>query len=485
MKNTKLTKILTAVMALILLIGAITCIATSAEDADTLAIVAKNVSHGDRIQIALAVAAPEGSEVEVVYYFEDPELNPEATAFTAVKSEGKTFNYNGKDCPVFYTEGIPAKDLANQIYAKAHIIGTDTWTDYTVYSVAEFIYARLYKHNVIAATEGDALTEKNLYLSLIEYASYAQMMLEENDETLLRDYYYAYVQDGTLDGAEDSAIFDPENASVTLAYTGNASDFNGWNVTTYNAGTSTTVKVSANATVALTGHTVITPAYLAPLTAGETFDKLTTLKGDGTDSKIKFGKTTCATSDLGLVQSGDEIAIVKDPTGGDNNVLKFTDGSTGSGVYSTVWVGVSGSQVTNGLSVFETRIYIPSADVLSNGGTIAQLAFTAGRTAQGDINLSMYSDASQAYFTLSNTDGKETGRAVYTDGWHILRLEFYNSTTAADNHVKVYIDNLYAGKIDYATANDVNGFFWKSYNSAKTTVYFDNMSLTEKALPTD
>ena len=225
-----------------------------------------------------------------------------------------------------------------------------------------------------------------------------------------------------------------------------------------------------------------TPTEHSPI---ESFDDLTTLKGDGSDSDVKFGIGTFTTSD-GSVVEGDEIKIVKDPTGEDNNVLMFKDGSTSS--YSSIWISVNSKngKAKNGISVFETKLYVPKSEILS-AGVLAQPQY--GASSGGRLcyeNLVISDDKSYMYFELDNTEGAETEGNITTDAWHTLRLEFYNYASGAGTPIiKIYVDNLYAGYTDVTTVKDTTGFRWAGVASAKYTVYFDDMSLTEKAMPTE
>jgi hypothetical protein len=219
----------------------------------------------------------------------------------------------------------------------------------------------------------------------------------------------------------------------------------------------------------------------------ETFENLTTLKGDGTDSDVIFGIGNVENSTRGTVVEGDEIKIVKDPTGADNNVLMFKDGSTSSG--STIFVNGKSANglVTNGLSVFETRLYVPKSEILSSGNSvIAQPQYNhSGRSSLHSENLTVASDKSSIYFSLDNTSGSETSKHITTDAWHTLRLEFYNYSTVEENPIiKVYIDGLYAGYMTTTKVTNASGFMWRGLSSARYTIYFDDISYTETAMPT-
>ena len=218
----------------------------------------------------------------------------------------------------------------------------------------------------------------------------------------------------------------------------------------------------------------------------ETFEGLTTLKGDGTDSVVQFGVS--AVDSKGTTADGDEIAIVKDPTGADNNVLMFKDGSTSS--FSSIWIPKKSANgdVTNGISVFETKLYVPKSEILTAGGhSYSQPRYVhSGRSKLHAEDFYVSGDKSNVYFALDNTDGSETSRYITTDAWHTLRLEFYNYSTAEENPIiKVYIDNLYAGYMTTTAVKDASGFMWSGLSWVKYTVYFDDMSYTEKAMPTE
>ena len=166
----------------------------------------------------------------------------------------------------------------------------------------------------------------------------------------------------------------------------------------------------------------------------------------------------------------------------------FKDGSASS--FSSIWIpGKSDNGLaTNGISVFETKLYVPKSEILTAGGNaFAQPRYVhSGRSKLHAENFNISSDKSSMYFSLDNTDGSETSRHITTDAWHTLRLEFYNYSTAEENPIiKVYIDNLYAGYMITTAVKDASGFMWSGLSYSKYTIYFDDMSYTEKAMPTE
>ena len=221
----------------------------------------------------------------------------------------------------------------------------------------------------------------------------------------------------------------------------------------------------------------------------ETFDNLTELKGDGSDSIVEFG-TKRFTSGGGSVVSGDEIKIVKDPTGADNNVLMFKDGSTSS--FSSIWISAKdkNGKVTNGISIFETKIYVPKSEILTSGA-LAQPEYGAADNGSQlfYINLTKPSDSGRndVYFKFKDATTNTTVQATFTpDAWHTVRLEFYNYSEGSGTPiVKIYVDDYCWGDMAVTKFIDAGGFRWSGYAGAKCTIYFDDMSYIEKGMPTE
>ena len=490
MKNSKITKILVFALTVALLAVMAFAFSVSAEETvqtdPELEIAGKNIVYGDKFAIQYAVPTSKISSAAELVVADSTGVLGSTKASSTVTTDiitGTADKYY-----VFEVSGIPASEVCEEIIV--HVEDGGKVGPELKYSLGEYFYERLYVDDVINATEGKALYQKDLYLNYLAYAASAQNLFKnfENGEnvTLVTNRYYAYVEDGTINGGDNSEMFDPNvSASVTLAYTGTSS-ISGWSVTTYTAEGSSTKEIGVDEGVTLAGHTIITPVLgIATLTEGETFDNLTTLKGDGTDSDVEFGVGEKTTGD-GSVVTGDEIKIVKDPTGRDNNVLMFKDGSTSS--YSSIWISVKSAngKVTNGISIFETKLYVPKSEILSTGNVLAQPHYGTSNGRLHYENLMVSDDKSHLYFELDNTEGAETEGNITTDAWHTLRLEFYNYASGAGAPiVKVYVDNLYAGYTEATTVKDTTGFRWAGYASAKFTIYFDNMSMTEKAMPTE
>lgn len=225
----KKSKIITLILALCLLIGSVIGITVSANtDTPALDIYTKNLSYGGTISIAYGVAYeniddPTGIELMVWENTEPADStagydhlitkNYEVTVFTGTENE--------KTVRVLYSPGIPAKNMTNQIYARARInVGTDDAPEYvyselTRYSIAEYAYDVQFRSD---------LGEKYVTFgeTIISYGEQIQNLLPYETESSPLDYYYVSLKDqsvGTIDGSYASGIY-KSGSTVTLNFEG-------------------------------------------------------------------------------------------------------------------------------------------------------------------------------------------------------------------------------------------------------------------------
>ena len=221
MKNT-FTKIAILVLSLALL----ACIpfAVSAEETSgEVEILAQNVIYNDTVSIVYAVDATiedaKAGNVKVAYYWEDDETVYDAVLLDTTVADNL---YNGHPC--FATTGVAPKALGKVAYATVYT-GDAPAADavWKSYSVAEYLYARLYKNGFVNKTEADGkdYNRKLLYQNLLEYAAQAQLLFDYNADELVNDLPAAYTthEDVTINGGK--FVFNV--ATVEPTYTGSAS----------------------------------------------------------------------------------------------------------------------------------------------------------------------------------------------------------------------------------------------------------------------
>ena len=213
MKNKKAIKLTLLALSLVLIIGigAAVGIFASAEGEElSVEINARNISYGDVIKVLFAVDDTNagGKDVEILYYLDDPQSNPDAKAYKGTPYE-KGYTEDGVTYPAFFTAAFPAKDIASQVYAQAHIVDTDVYSEIVRYSVVEYLNKRLYVDDI-------SDNQKGLYESLLTYGAFAQKVLLNEDDDPYNDVtqfvdemVYVSIEGGTLDGKYSTGVYYP------------------------------------------------------------------------------------------------------------------------------------------------------------------------------------------------------------------------------------------------------------------------------------
>ena len=238
MKNRNLAKVFVLVLSLALLIGSVAGISVSAANVDNL-IAAQTIVHGAKIQIAVAVNAPSADGVTVTYQWAG-----EANAKPA------TYDAEAPNAPagtvVFVTEGVAAYELAKVATFTVEYNGN---TQTKTYSVAQFLYTKLYNEKVGG-------TAAACYNALLNYGVTSQNHLGKNTNALVTDSFYVYSETAGVLLNGDDFLFGAPNTSITVAptYTGEGI-LEGW---TYGA-TGSENELAAGESVAVSATTKFIP----------------------------------------------------------------------------------------------------------------------------------------------------------------------------------------------------------------------------------
>ena len=466
MKNTKLTKILVMALSLALLIGSAIAFAVSAADDDTYAIKSINISHEDSTKVLVAVDAlgVDPATIEVKY--------------TIGAGEEKTAKYyglvdiykDGNQYPVFYTEGIPAKDMGEDVVAEAHKAGTTPAApEYKDISVATYLYTKLYREGYAAETTGEAAEKRALYESMLVYGANAQEVLWNNknpgnERTLVTDYIAVYAEDGSING-KGSFVILKSAGTVTITYAGtqNADFVQGWNITTYANGNATTT-YKTDSTIALTKSAILTP----DLVPAQDFEGTYTDAPGGTNSNtLTFADGMTAGGGKNYTPEADGLKagaeVVTDANG--NKYLRLTSASR---TVDSTNRGPGFNPVTTTLTN-DANVIVLSFDFMYEAGKFPangmQVIFRGVKGGYAQLN------AAQA-FTISSI-------APNPDTWYNIRFEYY----AAEKVVQVYSNGIHIKNVtapNQGTAFDAFGEA-KSvdvgfYNDGPVDAGFDNVA---------
>lgn len=200
MKTSLLKKLIILVLSMCLIVGTVFVTAyaiesqRSSETTPSLEIVTNNVSYSDSLYILYAVANDgfDRDDHEIKMLFWD-EVQTEYTLGTEVYSVTDSGDkvVKEKDCLIFYSDGIAAKEMTDDIYARACVVidEKEYYSDVMKFSVLEYVY-RMREQG-----KGD----NNLFTEMLEYGAAAQQSFTYNTgRPADADYYMINVVSGKL-----------------------------------------------------------------------------------------------------------------------------------------------------------------------------------------------------------------------------------------------------------------------------------------------
>lgn len=180
----------------------------------SLEIVSYNISYGDSIYLVVAVDDGEVDSnlynVEMLFWNSLPDSYDVTTADYQTSSKTEMV-VKEKECLIFYSNGIAAKEMADEIYMCAYVkIGNDEYySNVCKYSVVEYVYDRL---------NNNESTEKqiNLYHAMLEYGASAQILFDYNLDRLANSTFLnVSLEEGILEDGFDYGLY-PINSEITI-----------------------------------------------------------------------------------------------------------------------------------------------------------------------------------------------------------------------------------------------------------------------------
>ncbi len=263
MKN---RKIFGAIVALIIscvaILGALSVSSSAEEGAieqtsqNSPEIVSKNLSYSAYLHIHYAIpvdTVKDGYTPVLRFYKNEPtsDTSPYAVVTEYEVQTISVISGAAEKYYVFKSPGVAAKNMGDTIYAvpvavaeNDEIIG-----EASEYSVAEYLYERLYKNDFVSktASDGEDFLRKSLYEALLEYGRAAQKVLIEDklgvSVQYVTDYNYFAVA-----GSSDFGFFEVGDSVVAPQYEGTAAKgykFGGWNIVSYVDGVGKTIATVA------------------------------------------------------------------------------------------------------------------------------------------------------------------------------------------------------------------------------------------------
>ena len=189
-----------------------------ADNTINLTIEAKNVSYSDSLYIAYAVST-EGFDtatcaVKMLFWDEFQDSYELGTENYQASAQSQTVSLNGKDCLVFYSKGIAAKKMTDDIYTRAcvEIDGTVYYSAVQKFSVLEYAHLMLERDTDDDDSNDLSIEQKNLMNALLRYGAAVQKLFEYNTDRLANaTYYKIQVVGGLLSDGFTSGRYNAED----------------------------------------------------------------------------------------------------------------------------------------------------------------------------------------------------------------------------------------------------------------------------------
>ncbi len=212
-------KTVLVILSAVLVIASLGAIAAFASGENSLSIDGYNLTFENEVYIKYAVTSPtddvklliwtspKPSEDDYVYGTQNEILEP--AGYQIIEGERYViFNY----------KKLTAKQMADDIYARAYIEGAEpTYSKVCKYSILQYAY------NMLGKTGEPDKNEnlKNMLAAMLEYGASAQIHFAYNTSRLANaDYYQIKLTEGTLDDGTQSGLFlVGENVNITAPAT--------------------------------------------------------------------------------------------------------------------------------------------------------------------------------------------------------------------------------------------------------------------------
>lgn len=451
MKNTKSLKIALLVISAALLLGAAVGItASAAEETSAPVVYSQNVEYGGNYALMYAITAESvtGETVSLAVYDNAECAGNPVWSKAVAATEANQETVKGKACYVFTTNGIAAKNMDVQYYVKVTAANGETVKRY---SVAEYLYERLYKNGIASSTEEGDIKRAELYNTILLYGKQAQDVLfnyntDENGElittddrsTFVTDMKYVFVVDdaGTINGSYAPSIILKGNEATFVA---NDTSVNWYLI---NPETETLIgSIASGDSFTVNSHVRVDNSF--------------EIRGSGlyVDSAINY---TNATHDS-LIASGKMYANTSWKIGtngiGTNRTLTFNDGAmqyTATGNSSGYGALEFANQDTNHITSVDDTALVFETDIMFENVVFSEsrdIRFVGSSTSGGSAGLSaamilFRPNANGGYNVLikdTSTATWDVVTTIYDGQWMNLRYEF--DAMNPNSAVRLYINH--------------------------------------------
>ena len=410
-KSMKIFSILLVSLITLISVVCVTAFATEAEETLDITL-KKNIAVTDKIQAVYAVKADENITVEnttLTVYDKDPSTEGVAVVWSGYGVEENLVQFNNDKYIVFYTNRVALYAMAEFFYVQVESNGVKSGVE--TYSVAEYLFDRLYKDGFVNKTEddGENYSRKMFYEDLVRTGKSSFDVLTHTVEKSIADLAYVYVDGATLADGSVTAVVD-KNSTITL---GTLPSGKSWLITNYPSGEVTETKESA---LVLDGYKVIT--LVSNLGNGKYFSDASF----GASAKYDYNNIT-PTKENVIHSSTADYVISR---------LKIEEGALAANSSTSSTFGLNNGGSKNGTTyVFETDFFMEGTTSTKTG---TQTAAWMGISAEGiskdtfflgySINYEADENGFVNEITLKEYKDGRALTTISTDQWYNLRFEY-------------------------------------------------------------
>lgn len=442
----KLTKVLSLVLALALLVIGAVALTASAEEAPSVEIVSKNLSYDSNISILFAVktANTDVAPKLDVYTMVDGDLVFEKSVDATFTPSNSLEKVGFANAYIFFTDGIVAKHLDSEIYVQA-VVG-EYKSDMERYSVVEYCH------------EMNAQKATDKYNKIIEYGALVQQMLAEDGKfsgAYATDYKYVTIDGGTLDGQFDSGIY-LKGETVTPYAEGGKSWMASDGTIVENGETYTVGEINVNIAAFREGVLTVENATITGTDAGN--GNYTSVKqvdlGENQIFKTSTSRLSCVTD---KVYGKDSKVLKLDPSTGVFDVqqtFKALAATSDDVVALELSSDIKFEKVSDNIN-----LKIGVAGMLNNGSTYDFYAIKITSTDEGALlmtNLASSSGSESEAVTIGTVGNYINLKLLFVKGENdtMEKLEVYVNGTLAATYATAYgtFTNTYGKTFTEATA---------------------------------
>ena len=205
MNKTKL-KLFLIIISLISVVCIFAFITSGNEAEPILAIEGCNLSFMDSVHIKYAVSSENADDIKLLIWTSPTDNFTKGTENSVLSAEPYKETVSGQECKIFIYKDIAAKQMADNIYARAYVVkdGHEYYSSVKKYSILQYAYNKLGKTG--EATENEDL--KKLLINMLDYGAEAQKYFNYNTDRLANDNFYQIeVESGYLSDKTSSGLY--------------------------------------------------------------------------------------------------------------------------------------------------------------------------------------------------------------------------------------------------------------------------------------